>query len=213
MWARVCHQSGAPFHTPAHHLALFTLLPSHQDRLLAPNTLSPSFHIRIVYRTLIIHGVGSLNSIVCMPPSCRLQQSLLLLLVFTTSVLLLACTPPAYASTIHKDGYCVMRGNCGSKRTFGKQLPCPDNSPAIQVRSFFSPSFRSFRSFRSLLSPRSTGICLYRPLALCVNPSSATHIPYVQHSLMHSCASCLFQLAVHHTSIPKRAAARTRLRT
>ncbi|KAF9428191.1 hypothetical protein BGZ94_003123 [Podila epigama] len=33
---------------------------------------------------------------------------------------------------IHKDGYCVMRQTCGSKSMFGKQLPCPDNGPAIE---------------------------------------------------------------------------------
>ncbi|KAF9923285.1 hypothetical protein FBU30_006646 [Linnemannia zychae] len=37
-----------------------------------------------------------------------------------------------HASDIHREGYCVMRDNCGSKRTFGKQLPCPDNGPAIE---------------------------------------------------------------------------------
>ncbi|KAK5815540.1 hypothetical protein F5H01DRAFT_346027 [Linnemannia elongata] len=57
-----------------------------------------------------------------------------LLFVFAAiaaSLLLLA--PIATASDIHKEGYCVMRDNCGSKRTFGKQLPCPFNQPALEV--------------------------------------------------------------------------------
>ncbi|KAG0209992.1 hypothetical protein BGX28_009771 [Mortierella sp. GBA30] len=38
----------------------------------------------------------------------------------------------AHASQVHEEGYCVMRDNCGSKHTFGKQLPCADNGPAIK---------------------------------------------------------------------------------
>ncbi|KAG0221774.1 sterol-sensing domain of SREBP cleavage-activation-domain-containing protein [Mortierella sp. GBAus27b] len=64
-----------------------------------------------------------------MPPSRTAPQLLLLLLALA---LFLTYTAPTQASSIHKDGYCVMRNNCGSKRTFGKQLPCPDNSPAVQ---------------------------------------------------------------------------------
>ncbi|KAG0318891.1 hypothetical protein BGZ99_005383 [Dissophora globulifera] len=61
---------------------------------------------------------------------------LLLLAVVAASCLLLStCTTPVHASDIHQEGYCVMRDNCGSKRTFGKQLPCPDNSPAVQPDS------------------------------------------------------------------------------
>ncbi|CAG8778884.1 26779_t:CDS:2, partial [Racocetra persica] len=33
-------------------------------------------------------------------------------------------------SDIHQEGYCVMRGQCGSKQPFGKQLNCPYNKPA-----------------------------------------------------------------------------------
>jgi hypothetical protein len=32
-----------------------------------------------------------------------------------------------------EDGRCVMRGSCGKKGFFGKQLPCPDNGPPQQV--------------------------------------------------------------------------------
>ncbi|KAG0268129.1 hypothetical protein DFQ27_007472 [Actinomortierella ambigua] len=40
--------------------------------------------------------------------------------------------PVSTYSAIHKPGYCVMRQTCGSKKLFGKQLPCPDNSPAVE---------------------------------------------------------------------------------
>ncbi|KAG0235375.1 hypothetical protein BGW42_005354 [Actinomortierella wolfii] len=40
--------------------------------------------------------------------------------------------PVSTLSSIHKPGYCVMRQTCGSKKLFGKQLPCPDNSPAVE---------------------------------------------------------------------------------
>lgn len=31
---------------------------------------------------------------------------------------------------IHETGRCAIRGHCGSKSFFGKQLPCPDNGLA-----------------------------------------------------------------------------------
>ena len=146
-----------------------------------------------------------------MPPPRRLQQSLLLLLVFTTSVLLLACAPPVHASTIHEDGYCVMRGNCGSKRTFGKQLPCPNNSPAIQVCQSSHPPFAPVAPVAPVAEIN--GSLSLSTSRLFANTSSSTLILYTQHSPMHSCASCLFQLVVHRMSILKRAVARTRLKT
>ncbi|CAG8596163.1 11314_t:CDS:2 [Funneliformis mosseae] len=36
------------------------------------------------------------------------------------------------ADYIHQEGYCVMRGQCGSKSFFGKQLNCPYNKPAVE---------------------------------------------------------------------------------
>ncbi|CAO3570284.1 unnamed protein product [Mortierella alpina] len=54
------------------------------------------------------------------------------LLVLAALLLIALCATPAATSDIHKDGYCVMRDNCGSKHTFGKQLPCPDNGPAVE---------------------------------------------------------------------------------
>jgi len=30
----------------------------------------------------------------------------------------------------HEAGRCAIRGHCGKKSLFGKQLPCPDNGPA-----------------------------------------------------------------------------------
>ncbi|KAF9170745.1 hypothetical protein BGX21_006734 [Mortierella sp. AD011] len=64
-----------------------------------------------------------------------MSSSMLLLLVAVVSCLLCTFTAPVCASDIHKEGYCVMRDNCGSKRTFGKQLPCPDNGPAVEPDS------------------------------------------------------------------------------
>ncbi|CAG8433916.1 12137_t:CDS:2 [Ambispora gerdemannii] len=35
-------------------------------------------------------------------------------------------------TTVHKPGYCVMRGECGPKTMFGKSLNCPFNEPAVK---------------------------------------------------------------------------------
>lgn len=61
------------------------------------------------------------------------RRNLLLVLAAIAAGLMLLI-PQTTASDIHKDGYCVMRDNCGSKRTFGKQLPCPFNQPALEVQ-------------------------------------------------------------------------------
>ncbi|KAG0341177.1 hypothetical protein BG000_010008 [Podila horticola] len=55
-------------------------------------------------------------------------MSRLLLLLAAMSIALMACR----AEPVHKEGHCVMRQTCGSKNMFGKQLPCPDNGPAIE---------------------------------------------------------------------------------
>lgn len=62
-----------------------------------------------------------------------LKRTSLLLVLAAIAASLLLVLAPTTASEIHKDGYCVMRDNCGSKRTFGKQLPCPFNQPALEV--------------------------------------------------------------------------------
>jgi len=59
-------------------------------------------------------------------------MSRLLLLLAAMSVILMACCAEQ-AMPVHKEGHCVMRQTCGSKGMFGKQLPCPDNGPAIEV--------------------------------------------------------------------------------
>src|SRR6201994_2784573 len=56
-------------------------------------------------------------------------------LLFAVSIL----AAPAYAATssgltaIHEAGRCAIRGNCGSERLWGPQLPCPDNEPAAEA--------------------------------------------------------------------------------
>ncbi|KAF9580140.1 hypothetical protein BGW38_003335 [Lunasporangiospora selenospora] len=55
-----------------------------------------------------------------------------LLSLATTPCLADGLTTLASSQDVHKEGYCVMRDNCGSKRMFGKQLPCPYNGPAIE---------------------------------------------------------------------------------
>ncbi|KAF8940787.1 hypothetical protein BGZ47_007609 [Haplosporangium gracile] len=60
------------------------------------------------------------------------KRTSLLLVLAALAVGLLLFVSTTTASKIHKDGYCVMRDNCGSKRTFGKQLPCPFNEPAVE---------------------------------------------------------------------------------
>lgn len=58
----------------------------------------------------------------------------LLLLLAAMSIALLACRAEQALMPVHKEGHCIMRQTCGSKKMFGKQLPCPDNGPAIEVR-------------------------------------------------------------------------------
>ncbi|KAF0464950.1 multidrug efflux transporter AcrB transmembrane domain-containing protein [Gigaspora margarita] len=50
--------------------------------------------------------------------------------IFVSVILLILFIVSGLASDIHQDGYCVMRGQCGSKQPFGKQLNCPYNGPA-----------------------------------------------------------------------------------
>ncbi|KAL1922303.1 uncharacterized protein VTP21DRAFT_9842 [Calcarisporiella thermophila] len=57
-----------------------------------------------------------------------LQCILLILLIFSTTL--------SDAQT-HQNGYCVMRGQCGAKSFFGKQLNCPVNEAAIQPSEDF----------------------------------------------------------------------------
>lgn len=47
-------------------------------------------------------------------------------------IALLSCTPPALA-TVHQDGYCVMRGQCGMEGFVS--LNCPYNGPAVEPES------------------------------------------------------------------------------
>lgn len=47
--------------------------------------------------------------------------------------LLIMTAVTGFAPEIHEEGYCVMRGQCGKKAVFGKQLNCPYNEPAVEV--------------------------------------------------------------------------------
>ena len=46
----------------------------------------------------------------------------------------------SFADDIHSEGYCVMRGQCGGKSIFGKQLNCPYNGQAVKVNEV-TPNF------------------------------------------------------------------------
>lgn len=78
-------------------------------------------------------------------------MSRLLLLLAAMSVILMACRAEQ-AMPIHKEGHCVMRQTCGSKGMFGKQLPCPDNGPAIEVYIYVCVLMRKRKP---ILSPQS----------------------------------------------------------
>lgn len=58
------------------------------------------------------------------PAATGLSASVLVLLIGTCSTTAQLLTP------VHEAGRCAIRGQCGSKGFFGKQLPCLDNGPA-----------------------------------------------------------------------------------
>jgi hypothetical protein len=104
----------------------------------------PSRHIRLVVDIpLTFHTLNNNNPI--FNAARMAPQRSLLFLVALAAGLMLAAFTTVDASDIHTDGYCVMRDNCGSKRTFGKQLPCPYNGPAVEVK-LLSTAFKTWRN-------------------------------------------------------------------
>lgn len=114
--ALFCQQLFPLSHTHTHSLQPFPFV-----RLLCFDSSPSSEHNQYLLRSRqFIHK------------NMHKPMSRLLLLLAAMSVILMA-SRAEQAMPVHKEGHCVMRQTCGSKGMFGKQLPCPDNGPAIEV--------------------------------------------------------------------------------
>jgi len=140
------------------------------------------------------------------------KSRLLLLVSIAAWLALITLAVPALASDVHKDGYCVMRDNCGSKRTFGKQLPCPYNQEAVEVCPHDTPRHLAAGCWLPFLLYlcRCPVYSLPLPLQCRIANISSTSFLDDDISPITSCANFSSRPAVRRLNIPKHAAARTR---